>query len=417
MNIRNLSEVVKEIASLKGVVSFWNARVRLDEFLEVRGEISAKKTEFLGDNVLHYITPQKPPPILALDGSSRIVDTAYAFTTIATVSLISERFGVIMDYPYLWFKYPVSLEEEPPFIGVAPEAPNIKLKLPPYATQRSPAGFLYDPNYNRYQIVDEVRTNLENKVLRDGALKASLMEVFGLRHRLILVDGPLYHTPAAFINPNVDGKYRVTWKKLIKERVKAIIENLEHGLAIVGIVKRFEKSTIITKSLDYLSKVSKVLGIDVSRSGSDLAAIDTIHHYAKKKKVLEIPFKPYIIGPFLIKPSWVYIDIPNTPEKVIAYTVIPKHPYLDVGYKAFRVEVPYVAYEKYGNSIFEWIIGDTVYFSTTLPYSLVLADSRCKKWSASLLLYLSRLYSEAKIPLTYESRLEVEHASREVFSK
>jgi len=191
LDIKSLGEVVREIAGLKGVISFWNAQVRLDEFLEVRGEASARRTEFIGEKILQPVTPQKPPPILALDGSSRIVGTAYAFTTIAAVSLVSERFGVILDYPHLWFKYPVLLEREPPFIGVAPEAPNIKLKLPPYATQRSPAGFLYNPDYNRSQIVDEVRTNLENKVLKDGAIKAALTEVFGLKHRLILVDGPL----------------------------------------------------------------------------------------------------------------------------------------------------------------------------------------------------------------------------------
>ena len=56
-------------------------------------------------------------------------------------------------------------------------------------------------------------------------------------------------------------------------------------------------------------------------------------------------------------------------------------------------------------------------FSTILPYSLILADTRCKKWSASLLLYLSRLYSEAKIPLTYESRLMVEYVFKEMTSK
>ncbi|OYT58920.1 MAG: hypothetical protein B6U75_04810 [Desulfurococcales archaeon ex4484_217_1] len=136
----------------------------------------------------------------------------------------------------------------------------------------------------------------------------------------------------------------------------------------MGIVKRFERSTIITRSYEYLSEVNNVLGVDVSR-------------------------------------------------KVVAYVIIPKHPYLDVGYRVFRVEVPYEAYEKYENLIFEWIVGDTAYFSTTLPYSLILADTRCKKWSASLLLYLSRLYSEAKIPLTYESRLMVEHVFKEMTLK
>jgi len=417
LDIKSLGEVVKEIADLKGIISFWNAQVRLDEFLEVRGEASARRTEFIGEKILQPVTPQKPPPILALDGSSRIVGTAYAFTTIAAVSLVSERFGVILDYPHLWFKYPVLLEREPPFIGVAPEAPNIKLKLPPYATQRSPAGFLYDPDYNRSQIVDEVRTNLENKVLKDGAIKAALTEVFGLKHRLILVDGPLYHTPAVFMNPGIDEKYKLSWKVMIEDRIEAIRENLEHELTVVGIVKRFERSTIIIRSYEYLSRVNNVLGVDVSRAGSDLAAIDTIYHYAKKKGVVGYPLRPQIIGPFLIKPSWVYIDVPNAPSKVVAYVIIPKHPYLDVGYRVFRVEVPYEAYDKYENLVFEWIVGDTVYFSTTLPYSLILADTRCKKWSASLLLYISRLYSEAKIPLTYESRLMVEYVFKEMTSK
>lgn len=413
LSLESLNEVIREIAGLKGVVSFWNAQLRLDDLLNVRGEVEYKKTEFLGGKILHTIEPQKPPPVIAIDGSSRVIDTAYAFSAIATVSLVSERFGVLLDYPHLWFNYPIVLRSKPPFIGIAPEAPNIKLKLPYYATQRSPAGYLYDVNYNRNQIVDEIRTNLENYVLLDGAVKASLLNIFGLKHRLILIDGPLYHTPAVFIS-NAERKYKESWKILIRNRVKAIQENLNHGLTVVGIVKRIEKSVIMIRSYDYVSEASKILNVDLSKTCSDLAAIDTIYHYSKKKGLIEAPLKPLIIGPFRINPSWAYINLPKIPEKIVAYTIIPKHPYLDVGYKVFRIEVPLEAYEKYGSIIFEWIVGDAVLTSSALPYSLILADMRCRKWSATLLLYISRLYSEAQIPLTYGSRIEIEHLSKEV---
>jgi len=107
--------IVREISKLRNHNIKWNIQARLDEFLNVRGEYEVE-VEFLGEEIIKKLRPHSPPPILAIDGSSRNIDTPYAFTTIASGSIISERLGVLLDYPAAWFDYPLNIDSTTPIL-------------------------------------------------------------------------------------------------------------------------------------------------------------------------------------------------------------------------------------------------------------------------------------------------------------
>ena len=403
--ISDVKAIARELYKLRNYNVKWNIQARLDEFLNVRGEYDVE-VDFLGDRVIEELEPHNPPPILAVDGSNRNIDTPYAFTTIASGSIVSERLGVILDYPAAWFNYPLEVKGVlTPYIGVAPDTDNVVLDLPPSATQYNPVGKLYDSNYNRHQVVDEIRARVENTLL-NLVPKVDERLLIGLKHRVVVVDGPLYHIPRVLFEQTVEEYYIKAWRRILKDRVEAVLRLDSKRIVTIGVVKRIERSKILSKSREFNDKVKGTLKINIS-GGNDLVVVDRLISEALSEGIIRTPLKPLLIGPFKVRTSIRdVLRIKDMPLKVIGYIFVPYHPYSLVNHRILRVEVSENMYRMLGNIVFSWVAYDAVNHSTTIPYSLHLAHSRCNKWCTMLFTYYTSYYSRMGIPLTYDTRLQ-----------
>lgn len=403
--ISDVKAIARELHKLRKYNVKWNIQARLDEFLNVRGEYDVE-VDFLGDRVIEELEPHNSPPILAVDGSNRNIDTPYAFTTIASGSIVSERLGVILDYPAAWFNYPLEVKEVlTPYIGVAPDTDNVVLDLPPSATQYSPVGKLYDSNYNRHQVVDEIRARVENTLL-NLVLRVDERLLIGLKHRVVVVDGPLYHIPRVLFEQTAEEYYIKAWRRILKDRVEAVMKLDSKRIVTIGVVKRIERSKILSKSQEFNDKIMETLKVSIS-GGNDLVVVDRLISEALSDGIIRTPLKPLLIGPFRVRTSIRdVLRIKDMPLKVIGYVFIPHHPYSLVNHRILRIEVSESMYRIFGNIVFSWVAYDAVNHSTTIPYSLHLAHSRCNKWCTMLFTYYIGYYSRVGIPLTYDTKLQ-----------
>ena len=400
----DVKAIVREISKLRNHNIKWNIQARLDEFLNVRGEYEVE-VEFLGEKIIKKLQPHNPPPILAIDGSNRNIDTPYAFTTIASGSIVSERLGVLLDYPAAWFDYPLNIDSTIPYIGVAPDADNVILDLPPSATQYSPIGKLYDSNYNRHQIVDEIRARVEN-ILLSIIPHVDDKSFIGLKHRVVIVDGPLYHIPRGLFEENVEEYYIKAWRKILLDRIRTIMILDSRKIVTIGVVKRIERSKILSKSQEFKDKVKRIMRIKVTGE-NDLVIVDRLIGEALAQGIINTPLHPFLIGPFKIKTNIRdALKLRSVPLKVIGYVFIPYHPYSLINHRVLRIEVSESMYRVFGETVFSWVAYDAIDHSTTIPYSLHLAHSRCNKWCTMLFAYYTSYYSCAGIPLTYDTKLQ-----------
>ena len=403
--INDVKVITREISKLRNYNVRWNIQARLDEFLNVRGEYDVD-VEFLGTKVISELEFHNPPPIVAIDGSNRNIDTPYAFTTIVTGSIVSERLGVLLDYPAAWFNYPVDTKEiNIPYIGIAPDADNVILNLPPSATQYSPVGKIYDSNYNRHQVIDEIRVRVENTLL--GLIpKIDAKTFIGLRHRVVIIDGPLYHIPRGLFDQAVEEYYIRAWRKLVQDRIRTLTKLDAKRIVAIGVVKRIEKSKILTKSQEFKYQVKNMIKVNISGE-NDLVIVDKLISEALANNIIHTPLKPFLIGPFKVKTSiGRVLGVKNAPLKIIGYVLIPYHPYSLLNHRVLRVEISETMYKIFDDVIFSWIAYDAINYSTTIPYSLHLAHSRCNKWCTMLFTYYTSYYSNAGIPLTYDTKLQ-----------
>jgi len=351
--------------------------------------------------------------ILGVDGSSRRFSTPYGSLALATVALTLGPLPLV-DYPPLGYEYPISCGLTEPFIA-AYATLGVKHNL--IATE-SPAGHPYEPplslggseggreGYALADIAHEVRTKLETLGLKIAVQAAE-------KGSLILLDGPLYQRPWRH-EVRRSPYLKDDWRELTRERVEVLREASERDIAVVGSVKRLDKSSLLVKAHGSLSGC---LGFTLPPQENDQAeVIQLVSFYVKKGKLNG--FEPLLVGPLSMKPSEelkVEIGV-DMPELVYSYVVLPQLPYsgsLDAPCGVLRLEVLREVYDNKGLDVFFRALGEGVMQGLPLPSAQAFADARCRQTSRALFEHMCSTALMEGVELTYDTLLVYNRAGEE----
>ena len=351
--------------------------------------------------------------ILGVDGSSRRFSTPYGSLALATVALTLGPLPLV-DYPPLGYEYPISCGLTEPFIA-AYATLGVKHEL--IATE-SPAGHPYEPppslggseggrkGYALADIAHEVRTKLETlglKIAMQAAEEGSL----------ILLDGPLYQRPWRH-EVRRSPYLKDDWRELTRERVEALREASKRGIAVVGSVKRLDKSRLLVKAHGSLSSS---VGFTFPPQENDQAEVIQLVSFYVKKGKLNV-FEPLLVGPLSMKPSEelkseVGVDMP---ELVYSYVVLPQLPYsgdLDAPCGVLRLEALREVYDSENLDVFFRALEEGVMQGLPLPPAQAFADARCRQTSRALFEQMCRTALMEGVELTYDTWLVYNRAGEE----
>lgn len=371
----------------------------------------------LDETGIHVVTAgrrARGARVLGVDGSSRRFSTPYGSLALATVAL---TYGPLplLDYPPLGYDYPIRCETSQPFIA-AYAVLGVQHEL---VTTESPAGHPYEPppplsgseeekrGYALADIAHEVRTRLETLGLGIAVREAREGD-------LVLLDGPLYQRPwtrEVQKSPHL----KDDWRELTRERVEALEESAASRVAVVGSVKRLDKSRLLAKAHGTMCDRS---GFDAGppQDNDQAEAIQLASLYVRSNRLSG--FEPLLVGPLLMRPpdkmkSDFGVDVP---EIVYSYVVVPRLPYrgsLDVACSVLRLEVLREVYDSEGLDAFSRALSEGVTQGLQLPPAQAFADARCRQTSRALFEHLCGLALTEGLELSYDTLLEYNRAGEE----
>jgi len=404
---------------------------RLNDLMNLRKEVEPANVVFKGENLVETINyiEKYLDPIIGVDGSSRVIDTAYLFIGISTLSIYSRILGEILDHPSLPLRYTLPPLKEP-FIALSfdvEDADELISDLSRYsmAASRSLAGVKYSKDYNKTVILDELRTNLENKALIHIGRNIDVFRKIGLEKFTVFIDGPIYPVPNVFKQyynllyskqpprGRIDD-YIASWQILIKDRLKGIDLLEGNNIPVIGIVKRIESSRVLINAKNYNDLLIDN-DVRVGDLGNDQAFIDIILRALIMKRRITMPYKPMIIGPIHVPASASYIDkfVEEVPDKIMYYIVIPLHRYSGrlLRYTLYRIEVTQKTMKiltDFGREPYIPVLADSIGMGTALPFTILYTDKRCKLLSRGLARIIASDLESKGIPLTYDTIRTIE---------
>jgi hypothetical protein len=347
--------------------------------------------------------------IIGVDGSSRRFSTPYGAFVIATVA-VTLGHSLFIDYPPLEYEYPVRWELKAPFMATYASEDIEKHTYDLIAT-KSPAGYPYLPprssstsgstsgGYALADMAHEVRTKLETLGLRAAAS-------IGHARSLILLDGPLYQRPWR-LEVRRSRYLKEDWKRLTEERVNALREAYNRGIAVIGSVKRLDKSRLIVKAHGTLIKALRLSSPFPPQENDHAEAVQLARAYVAQHSLRGLD--PLLIGPLHIVPPAKLQDKIGVkmPEIVYSYVVIPMLPYngnLDrTPCRVIRLEVLSEVYEKEGLGVFFRVLSEGFTGNPLLPRAQVIADARCKHTCKRLFEQMCRYALVEGVELSYST--------------
>jgi len=404
--IESLSRIAEAIrrASVGGVSVAFRSVSRLDDVLWVRepvedsGEFTATLMEYSSKPLIArrpYRDGIEVTPV-GVDSSSRHLETPIADIVIGGAAALSSSGLNLLEWPPLGAQ-PRAGSVHPVFYLLPNTASLFELSDPLVSTF-NPAGRPFDINYSVSEACDEMRVSLENWVLQVIA-----ESIVGVKSPVVMIDGPLYVVAKA-LTREAPQWLRDVWVKLLLDRVRAIKELEAKNIPVLGVVKRVEKSTILSKTrgLEHLGG-----GVVEGDKGFILRLFAALHE--------KIPGRIYATPKILVRVS-------NVPEvgvldKVIQYIVIPPGKYqqsVELA-RVYRLEYTLKTVElleEYGLKP-EVVIGfDSVARGALEPLSIRLSDWRSSYTTQAFKRMLSMSIISAGGSLGYWSLREVEMSWR-----
>ncbi len=417
----------------------YNIGSRTDSLIDLRKEVSYSRIKTLFDKIMIVDNVKEANRfygIIGIDGSSRAIDTPYAFIGVSSLSIYSNIEGELLDHPPIYTKYTLPRLTSP-FIAISLDVINTAtlrilkkvFREKTIFTFQSPAGILYTNDYNKPLILDELRSTVENEgldkvinyLIENISLKSSIEK------HIVFIDGPLYPVPNIFklhykiLHLTSRGKideYIASWRTILNYRIRAINKSIKENIVVYGIVKRLELSRLLLSS-PVLDKIQDFLGIKIGNVGNDSVLLDLIVNELFKKGYYKAPYKPIVIGPILVPSSETYLDKyvdEEVPDKIVYYVIVPLNIYGSfIRYSAFRAEIAYKAYnmliEDLGIEPYYLPLKDSFGTGVSIPLSLLYADKRCKRISRSISRLLATYLESEGIPLTYDTLRLIEAIS------
>ncbi len=328
--------------------------------------------------------------VMGVDSSSRFIDTPYFFMGIGSVSVYNRVLRSGFDCPDVYGVIYGSRGSGCEWLLVVGNGLDKGGQFPEQIVTRNPAGYPYTAGYNRLMALNELRLRLESYALNN------IVDDYG---RIILVDGPIYHIPSIFTVYLRGGgykseslrKYYESWRILLRERINALNRLIGKGFRIIGIVKRLEYSTLLSR-IDPLNILKSNARIN-DHTYLSIAA----NNIAGKGGA-----KPFILGPFKYRNKGI---IDELPERIGYYVGLPRRreARYSSNYVFYRVELL-----ENDPELLNIVLTDSLGSGALLPLTILLVDSRAKKLSGGLRNYLLRLIENKGIPLTYDMMRSIE---------
>ena len=403
----SLSRVVEVIRRASSASSTYASRsvLRLDDVIWVRepvedsGEFSASLMEY-SSRLLVARRPYRDGVMftpVGVDSSSRHVETPVADVVVGAVVAISSLGSTAFEWPSLGpLRYTGRLH--PVFYILSNAGVQFSFEDPLVSTV-NPSGRPFDISYSVGEACDEMRVSLENWVLEvlGGLLEAQVNPV-------VMVDGPLYVVAKA-LTRDVQPWIRDVWVKLLEGRVKAIRGLESRGVPVIGVVKRVEKSTIL----------SRTRGLEGIR-GDIVEGDKSVILRAMTMLGDRVPGRIYVTPRIIVR-------TPQLPEvgvleKVVQYIVIPpgKFQLSPPLVRVYRLEYTLKTLGILQDTGLEpdaVIGGDSVGRGALEPLSIRLSDLRSSFLSHALKKALLMNIISVGAPLSYWSLREAEISWRE----
>ena len=380
--------------------------IKLNELIEEAEGFKAEVYEASSRPLL----PKKPPSRIDLsklrfapigvDSSSRQVNTSLFTLTVSSVSASSWYPVEVCDWPPL-YKYLCDISDPPPFIALIP---NDGVRVggavgdARYITVSNPVGVSYDSDYGVLQVMDEQRLILENWML----YKAIPSTIESLGGAAVLVDGPIYSIPVSMGSGAAPEYHIEAWRSLLASRLAAIKKLEELGVPVIGVVKRVERSRIISKAGELLSMFKECM--PHLGDASDIIILFEALVKCHKRKPGYVISTPKVI----VKPT-----VADAPPKIIEYLVLPHGkwqftPHLSRIYRLEYTERTLEILRDNGLEPIHVALADSILRGSLEPTTILASDRRARMITHAFKKLLVSVIIAKGVPLTYEERLEAE---------
>lgn len=315
--------------------------------------------------------------IVAVDSSSRLVDTLTHYIVLAAGSVTSRYKSLEIDYPSVGRG------------ACCGRGDGYYMVLFKGEDER----LLEDLESD--DVSDMIRMKIENMLLGEILEVADAIP----RPASILIDGPI-------VNGSVLAKIRdkpsKLWRDIYSERIRLVTRLESQGLAVIGVVKRFKKTSILSRSREYIGLFERCLH-PMTPPSIDTALIDLAVGRGCFK------WRPGSV----LRSLEVRISYESGVEKLAEYLVIPGG--------AFHIRSPLrrvyrVEYTRAGKNILDEagvnplnvVLSDTLVRGALDPVTLSRSDRRAKSLSQALKkIVVSGLVTRG-VALSYSTRLEVQ---------
>ncbi len=328
--------------------------------------------------------------VVGVDSSSRHLETPPADIVVGSVSAVAWG-GWGAEWPSV-SGVDALPGVKPPFIYVLPNYPGVDVSVPGASTV-NPAGRPFDEDYSVHQALDEMRVSLENWML------SALSQLLG-RGSAVLLDGPVFLVAKAVLG-SVPSKYSESWRALLESRLGALSSLESRGVAVVGVVKRVERSRLMSQAAG-LERLLAQCGVGGGSAG-DRAIIDA----ALRRGCFK--WRP---GSVLRTPK-LAVSLGEAGVKVVEYLVVPAGGYQlsTATARVYRLEYTEGTLEdlrSVGLEPAHVFLADSVARGSLEPVTIAASDWRSSRVSRGLRRALAAALRSRGVSISYSSMVEVE---------
>ncbi|MCS7106570.1 MAG: DNA double-strand break repair nuclease NurA [Acidilobaceae archaeon] len=296
---------------------------------------------------------------VGLDSTTRRVEAGAADVVVGSAVSYCSRNGLSYEWP--------SLSAPPPPIPPHPVyvlLPNGEISEldDPIVSLLNPAGERYDIDYSADLAEDEVRSSMESWML-------SSLSIPGCA---VLLDGPVYQFPRAFATESAPVRVRRTLLALLRRRLEAISALESRGVPVIGVVKRVERSTIL----------SNAMGMEqwVARREGDASVLERAFLSSERE-----PGRVYVTPKVGL--SFPSLGDLSPPPKLIQYVVVPAGKYQSDPLRIYRLEFTFTTLrllEERRSDPLAVFLGDSLLLGSQEPVSIRASDRRASEIAEAL---------------------------------
>mgnify|MGYP001770727145 CR=1 FL=1 len=347
------------------------------------------------------LVPRRPPRSglglvhLGVDSSSRDLVTPYADVVLSAVSISGPGPVELCDYPSL-YSPGCGGSGAPPFAYLVPHGPLDVPELEGLSVVPAPAdgvsqGFMYG-------LMSYARLSLESWALGGGpSLELARAYAEAGRRPIIMLDGPVFIAQGKGVGD------------LMMSRYEAVRRLEGAGFPVIGVVKRVERSTLLSRAQGFL-RLAEACGVRAAQGLLDSMLIERLASACGWDP--SSPGRAYATPKVMVRTDGV--------EKIVEYVILSPSAWHPPGVRSRVYRVEYtpetrsLLEEEYGIDPVQAFLADSVSRQSPSPLSITLSDRRAKSLTASLKGLLAKAVVGLGGRVGYESEVELAEEESEL---